>query len=380
MPTIEELSDNIEHQYAQHQAAGPQAKHQDADKFIDDLMKTPLFMKTMPTEKDLEENETLAAIHSLIYDGTPEEIAMNFKNQGNESFKAGKREYKHAINYYTKGLEQKADNAELNATLYSNRAAVNLELGNYRKVLNDCAEAITLRPETIKAYYRSAKALIALDKLAEAIDCCDIGLKIDPNNAALSVERKKAVDRKMLQEETDRKRKEREERIKREEGEVQQAILSKGIKPIRSNKPSKDTEQPAIVNSLHSDHKIKYDAQTNILTFPVVFLYPEHSQSDLIAAFNEDDLFQAHLEMMFGDESPSWDTGKTYKPDDLEIYFEGFPNNGPAKLLRVGKRMTLGDVLTHPEFRVVDGVCTFAVVPKTSPYKKILKAKYKQRS
>lgn len=49
---------------------------------------------------------------------------------------------------------------------------------NYRKVLTDCARAIKLNPKNVKAYYRSAKALYELDKIDEAIDCCDHGIEV----------------------------------------------------------------------------------------------------------------------------------------------------------------------------------------------------------
>lgn len=41
-----------------------------------ELEQVPLFMSTAPTEKDIESNETLQAIQSLIYDGTPEGLSI----------------------------------------------------------------------------------------------------------------------------------------------------------------------------------------------------------------------------------------------------------------------------------------------------------------
>ncbi|KAJ3086626.1 40S ribosomal protein [Quaeritorhiza haematococci] len=153
---------------------GPAQK--DADEFFKELDRTPLFMRSLP--QDAEENDMLAALQSLVYDGTPEEIATNFKNQGNERFMEGRSQYKEAITFYTKGIEVKCKDDSLNSILYSNRAAVNLELKNYRRVLNDCAEAIKLNPQNVKAWFRSARACLELDKISEALDCCDRGLKV----------------------------------------------------------------------------------------------------------------------------------------------------------------------------------------------------------
>ncbi|KAJ3004706.1 hypothetical protein HKX48_001077 [Thoreauomyces humboldtii] len=420
MPTIEEL---IEERIKNPPTTagtnyGPQAKHSDPKLFMEDLLKTPLFMKTLPTEAELEGNETLAAIHSLIYDGTPEEVAVNFKNQGNEAYQAGPREFKHAISYYTKGLEQKVDSPKLNATLHCNRAAVNLELGevsqgafldwaspegltlnstgNYRRVLNDCAAAITLQPDNLKAYYRSIKALVALDKLDEALDCCELALQIDPRNAAIMTEQSKAVKKKALLDETRQSRMEREARKAEEERRLQEAIKSRGInmttsRPTRRSNNNDDSEDETIslpptssfVHPSQGDHRPTFDSTTDTLSFPVVFLYPEHSQSDLIALFREDDTFQDHLDLMFGDQRPAWDADETYDPTNLEVYFESHDHrpkdhDGPVRLLRAGCGLQLKTVLTQPGFRVVDGVCTFFVVPKASTFGKSFRKRYRQ--
>jgi tetratricopeptide (TPR) repeat protein len=55
-------------------------------------------------------------------------------------------------------------------------------LENYRRVLNDCAKALTLNPKCIKAYYRSAKACRALEKVEDALDACNRGLEVSINS------------------------------------------------------------------------------------------------------------------------------------------------------------------------------------------------------
>lgn len=60
---------------------------------------------------------------------SPIEVVENFKNQGNECFKQGKKFYKDAIEFYTKGLDVGCEDVKLNETLYVNRAACNLHLG-----------------------------------------------------------------------------------------------------------------------------------------------------------------------------------------------------------------------------------------------------------
>lgn len=87
-----------------------------------------------------------------------------------------------------------------------NRAACNLALDNHAQVLRDCSEALALNPRSIKAFFRSAKSLSALNRFTEALDCCDHALESDPSNAEVKRLRQSIV--------------ERQEKVKRREEEV----------------------------------------------------------------------------------------------------------------------------------------------------------------
>ena len=54
-------------------------------------------------------------------------IAEVHKNGGNDEF--NKKEYRNAINSYTKGINVNCKDEELNAKLYSNRATAHFRLG-----------------------------------------------------------------------------------------------------------------------------------------------------------------------------------------------------------------------------------------------------------
>jgi small subunit ribosomal protein S7e len=161
-----------------------------------------------------------------------QEIAQNFKEQGNDYFK-GKR-YREAIGFYTQGIDAKPTDGALIQALLSNRAACNLELSkvyhhrlarlmliyseeNYGSVLRDCSSAITINSQSSKIYYRSSLALMALDRFEEALDCCDRCLQFDPNNLSVQSMRQKAHDAhngkvKKEMERLDRVRKQKEEK------------------------------------------------------------------------------------------------------------------------------------------------------------------------
>ena len=71
---------------------------------------------------------------------------------------------------------------------------------NYGTVLKDCSKAIALNATSSKAYYRSALALVALERLDEAIDCCERCLQFDKENASVKSTLEKALKLKEAKE------------------------------------------------------------------------------------------------------------------------------------------------------------------------------------
>lgn len=76
---------------------------------------------------------------------------------------------KDAYEKYTKAININCSSAQLNGRLHANRAAINLKYKNYGKVIEDCKKALQFSPNYAKAFYRLAKAYIALKKYEEAI-------------------------------------------------------------------------------------------------------------------------------------------------------------------------------------------------------------------
>jgi tetratricopeptide (TPR) repeat protein len=70
---------------------------------------------------------------------TKEEIASNFKAQGNDYFKA--KRYREALGFYTQAIDAKPTDPVLKESLFLNRAACNLELSEWRDVpFQDCTQ------------------------------------------------------------------------------------------------------------------------------------------------------------------------------------------------------------------------------------------------
>lgn len=92
---------------------------------------------------------------------------------------------KEAYAKYTEGIKVKCSDNAINAKLHCNRAAINLKLRNFAKVIEDCKMCLQYDPNYIKGYFRQAKALIGLRKYKEALQV------LEPRNEEDLIEVKK---------------------------------------------------------------------------------------------------------------------------------------------------------------------------------------------
>ncbi|KAF9535006.1 40S ribosomal protein S7 [Crepidotus variabilis] len=318
----------------------------------------PLFMKSIPDEGT--EDIALAALQSLVYEGPPDEVAQNFKEQGNEYFK-GKR-YREAIGFYTQGVDAKPTDKGILEALLLNRAACNLELQNYGSVLRDCSKVLSSNFTSSKAFYRSGQALLRLGRLNEAMDCCERCLSYDTTNDGMLALKEKVLK---LKEEADLKAKKKLEQLQKDQRAkvaLQMAYRERNL--VIYNKPGGSTS-PVVP---HFDTE---DPTGATLIFPVFFLYPQHATSDIISNFNEDTAFVAHLETMFPPQAPppDWDTKGEYITNQLVVY----ATTHRKRILKVGKKMTLRDVVKAAKekegqerdgLELKDNCLSFVVMPK----------------
>ncbi|KAL7268001.1 HSP70/90 co-chaperone [Rhizina undulata] len=325
-------------------------KNTSTEEFLKAMNKMPLFMTELDEKgEDGGENVALEAIKALAYEGEPHEIAQNFRAHGNDCFKH--EQWKDAIELYTKALAVKCGDASIDSACYTNRAACNLELQNYRRVINDCASALKLNSSNVKAWYRSARALFALDKIDDALSCISNGLETDPENAALKALREKVLKRKEYVQGLEKVRKEREEKKKAEERSLKIALAARKI-------PTRTTPQPPELEDAKMQLEDPLDPSST-LSFPTVFLYPLTLQSDFIKAFSEHSSLQEQLSIVLA-EPPSWDTAREYTPASVEAYME----TKTGGLIKVGKKVALREVLGGGKVEVVDEVLKIMIVPK----------------
>uniref|UniRef100_A0A8C1KUM4 Prolyl-tRNA synthetase 2, mitochondrial n=1 Tax=Cyprinus carpio TaxID=7962 RepID=A0A8C1KUM4_CYPCA len=365
------------------------AQGEDSDDTMDE------FMETQPQKTDPEKHPDLACIQSIIHDDdrTPEDKARALKDEGNEYFK--EKNYKKAVVSYTEGLKKNCMDIELNAILYTNRAAAHFHLGNMRSALNDATAAKKLKPEHIKAIIRGAQCSVELRNYAGALQWCDEGLMLLPTDRKLQELRATADKQKRKADRDARKANVNAKKEQNDKEALLAAIKERGIKLLKTE-PSQnrgsdredddadggasralaDLELDGIGSQEATGARVYMDEQ-GVLHWPVLFLYPEHSQTDFISAFCENSSFMDHLAVMFGEELPPWDVERKYQPQNLQRFLE---DTDKGDLYRVDLEKSLLDILQHQKCSVKAGTPSFIVLVSGSPFsKQFLSGKKVQR-
>ena len=202
----------------------------------------------------------------------------------------------------------------------------------------------------MKAHYRSASALFALDKIYEALDVCYRGLKLDESNQAMKTLLDKIQKRSRVLEERHCKRKVEQSQLRQEKLTLITAIKARGIKLRGSGNPPPnlaDAELRLVPDPLSPE---------STLEWPCMLLYPMHNQSDFIKAFSEKDSVQQHLDYIL---PLPWDGKGEYRPATVECYMDTITGG----LLKVGKKVSLLEVLSNAKIEVLDGLVRIFVVP-----------------
>lgn len=356
------------------------------DEVVAELKRTPFFMT------ELEENDDTEALKALAYEGTPLEVASDFKDHGNECFRI--KRWADAKEFYTKGVlvlaaeERKRARGEQQTvpekekdvkeevkeegerekeketeedviksqramleSLYVNRAACHLELQNYRSCWLDGAAALRLNDQNIKAYYRSAKAFLAVGRIAEADDTCARGLAIaSGKNAPLQALAQQIIQKSEVAREKQRKEDERVGREKMRAQLVRVALKARGIR-------TRTTAQPPEMEDAGIQLVPNPDDPASDLSLPVVLLYPAHLKSDFIKQFRTTETLADHLSYVF---PLPWDGAAEYTLSGVECYMETVEGG----LIKVGKKARLLKALCSPKVEVVDELVRVFVLPQ----------------
>ncbi|KAF4378180.1 hypothetical protein F8388_009030 [Cannabis sativa] len=295
-----------------------------------------------------------------------ESSAIELKEKGNEFVKMGKKHYSEAVDCYTRAINQKALGDSETSIILSNRAHVNILLGNYRRAITDAEDAIKLSPTNVKN-----------------------GLKHDPDNQELKKLLRQINSLKFEQEQ-------RQAQVSKAVGEAKDLLSAIESRGYKIGKP--------MFRDLIGLRKPLMD-KNKMVHWPVLLLYAEVMSSDFIEDFCETDMFT--LSNMFSESAPPlpWDTENNYTREAIELYYEaasgvclpkkkilqylleGTPASnvedigdddkdaaedanlgisaGSSKWIKVNERRTLHNVLKEPNF-IIQGIPVFYVVSKKS--------------
>lgn len=346
------------------------------DETVAELKQHPLFMTDLD-DADPADNPDLAALQALAFDGTPLENATNFKEQGNECFRA--KRWADAKEFYTKGIavllaeelkrknqaaasssqdtttpptstpestEETKAQLDLLESLYVNRAATQLSLRNHRSTTLDCAAALRLNPSNLKALYRSARALLLTDRLPAARDACARGLALSPSNPPLLALSADITAREAALAAKDAA----EARAAHREKLLKAALAARGIVTRETGRPPE--MEDARVRLVPDEES----AESSVVV-PVLLLYPEDGETDFIKQFGETETLGQHFGYVF---PLPWDREGRYTAEGVECFAEA----AGGGLVKVGKGVMLLEVLGGGKVEVVDGLVKVFVVPK----------------
>lgn len=371
---VKKLSDDLEDFVAERSLAARKRKEAEPDirsidEIIEELKNHPAFIKEIDYSKPLPPE--IEGLMQLKYESdNPTAKADSYRDDGNDQFK--KKKYAIAIDNYTEGIKSKSPDLQLNAVLYTNRAAAQYHRQNFRSSFMDCICARKFKPDHLKAIVRGAQCCFQMSKYADCLRWCDAALMVEPDHKVILDLRLRADKRKREQERDERKRVLQERKEEAEERKLLQAIKSRGIQ-VSSVKVSKDSKiDPLLLTALECHNptgaKVHLDAD-GILHWPVLFLYPEFAETDFIHAFCETNCIYDHLVHMFGPEAEpaNWDTERKYKADSIVVYFE---NKKEEKLYKVNCDDSLLDVLKHEKYEVTAGTPVFILMVNGSRFQK----------
>lgn len=331
-------------------------KDKTTDEVLEELNRMPFFMTHLDESNgDGGENMELEALKAMAYEGEPHEIAENFKNQGNDLYKA--KRFKDARDVYEKGIDIKCDDDKINEALFSNKAMCELELKNYRSCINNCKLALNLNPKNIKCYFRMGKAFFALDKLDESIEAVQFGLKVDSEAKALlgllETISKRDNDRKAYK----KKREQEEQRKKDLESFLSDALILRNVKNITTNQKSEFLNEAKI----QLEDPLDFESQ---MIYPTIIMYPTTNEFDFVAETGELSSIQDILALVMNRPSEWFDMPghKNFSSKKLLAYME----TEAGGLIKAGKKLNVHDILKKdtPRVPLFDGALKIYFVPK----------------
>ena len=321
---------------------------------------------------------------------------------------AHQRKVRDAFTYYSQAIELDTFMPMLASSVLSNRALVSLTLENYGHALADARLAIKKDRNNAKAWYRGATALLRLERLAMAKEWVEggLGCKRAGKGELEALRRLKVEVEEAERAEQEKARRREEQRVLRAKAEEQRrkeeaaeraavdsALAERGLSlgpalfAASDERKDADSDDDSPAPSSSSPALTPYRGRIRVLddgslSFPLLFLYPSHQQSDHIEQHHELAPLHQSLALLFPPSAPSppWDQRGEYRLGELDVWVEVRGRKGKGEgdgvvdaeqgmvRVRVDAELSLLSVLTLPALRrrkyAVPGVPTFVVTLK----------------
>uniref|UniRef100_A0A7R9Y8L8 Cns1/TTC4 wheel domain-containing protein n=1 Tax=Pinguiococcus pyrenoidosus TaxID=172671 RepID=A0A7R9Y8L8_9STRA len=296
--------------------------------------------------------EDIDAFNNMIYDDrTPLERMRNFRDHGNRHFATGKRNkmyFRDAIIMYGKALQESQqleseysgseEGKQEISKLWSNAAAANLSLRNWGSALKAADAAIDLWDGNVKAYYRKCKALVQLRRYSEAVVAATGGLALDPDNAEMQKLQKQA--REKFKSARQRDQAKAAALLRRQQPIVDLWELAQTYGVLLAA-PDKSLDEASGGHALgRARPRWHEEGDVRDVAWPMLFLYPEYGQTDLIQdALGQDQLVQWMGRLLPEEEEhlPGWDERRDYRGSNVDVFFKinaAFPVEDQDELLQ----------------------------------------------
>ncbi|TGZ67530.1 hypothetical protein CRM22_004744 [Opisthorchis felineus] len=236
------------------------------------------------TDIGASSDPALAGLQALKYESEdPDANALSYKDEGNYHYK--RKEFSKAIDSYSGGLRAKPKDMNLVAVLLTNRAICHWYLRNYRSCILDCKAALVADPQHQKAYVKAVEACLALDKIRDCLELCELGLTKFPDCQKLTEAHTKARQKQSLSDQAEIAKLKAQREEENKQLTTFKLITDRGIQ-INFRLP------PVCVPDA-ADARFYVDS-SNHLHWSLLFMYPEFGQTDFLRDVIEDST-QVHI-------------------------------------------------------------------------------------
>ena len=349
----------------------------DEEKLAEALNNNPFFMTKDPTPEQVAANPMLSALQSLMFDGTPDEVAERFLKLAQEQLEKGQPSYPDAARYCLQARDLNPSNPQVRAGIALGLATVHFQKRNYGKAIQEAQDCIALEKDTIKAHTILMLAYFELGKLEEAVKACETAMALDKMDPILIEYHRKIQDR--------RKQEEQKQALLQMEHQTRMDQSKKLLRALQHRRVQMKDSQESIFTGLLNIISlpvptselptVQYDAGADELFWPVFFLYPKAKESDFLASVSEDACLLDLLSVVF-ETLPAWDTQKEYQvpPGQFHVFWPhlegshlgGSHLGGPSSTIpctKVPLDIPLRKLISSPTFTVLDGRLLFLIAP-----------------